>query len=87
MSLRASLIWRSDEDGDVELASAIGPHELMTVKHAALRDAQHKVAANVGDEVRELKFQVEYQKLKELLDYVLPERTIPTRRMQEVRDA
>jgi len=85
MSLRASLVWRSEEDGDIELANCIDPDVLKAVKDAALRRAQHQVAANVGDEVRELKFQVEYQKLKELLEYVLPERPIFSRRGQEAQ--
>ena len=79
MSLRASLVWRSEEDGDIELASCIGPNELRAIKDAALRLAQFAVEENVGDEVRELKFKLDYDKLKELLDYVLPELPVSSR--------
>jgi hypothetical protein len=73
MSLRLSIVWIT-EHGDVELASTIDPRVLRAAKAAVLRTAEHKAAANVGyGEVRELRARLEYQRLKELLDYVLPE--------------
>jgi hypothetical protein len=73
MSLRVNIVWTT-EHGDVELASTIDPRVLRAAKASVLRTAEHKVAANVGyGEVRELHARLEYTRLKELLDYVLPE--------------
>ena len=73
MSLRLSIVWNT-EHGDVELASTIDPRLLRAAKASVLRTAQHKVAANVGyGEVRELRARLDYERLKEVLDYVLPE--------------
>jgi len=73
MSLRASLVWKG-EYGDIELASTIDPEILYAIKEAALRMSQHKIAANTGDEVREVKFNADHKALEELLDYALPRR-------------
>jgi hypothetical protein len=73
MSLRVKIIWTT-EHGDAELASTIDPRVLRAAKASVLRTAQHKVAANVGyGEVRELRARLDYERLKEVLDYVLPE--------------
>ena len=82
MSLRASLvnadgISRGEYGGiprDIEIASVIDPDILRAIKNAALRNALYKVAENEGDEVREVKFKVEYESLSKLLDYVLPDK-------------
>ena len=79
MSLRAALIWTNDYDepgmeGEIELVSVIDILTMRAVKHAALRLAEMKIAGNIGDDVRELWFRSEYARLKETLDYVLPER-------------
>lgn len=73
MSLRVSIIWRS-EHGETELASTIDPRVLRAAKASVLRTAEHKAAANVGyGEIRELQARLEFERLKDLLDYVLPE--------------
>lgn len=73
MTLKASLIWTT-EQGDLELASTIDRHLLRAVKAGVLREAEYRAAGNVGyGEVRELEARLEYERLKELLDYVLPE--------------
>jgi hypothetical protein len=72
MSLRLSIVWAT-EQGDLELASTIDPQVLRAAKASVLRTAQHKLAANVGyGEVRELRARLDYERLKEVLDYVLP---------------
>ena len=83
MSLRLSIVWNT-EHGDVELASTIDPRLLRAAKASVLRTAQHKVAANVGyGEVRELRARLDYERLKEVLDYVLPE--VSNRRNRRLR--
>lgn len=71
MSLRASLMYRSDY-GDIELTSVIDPGILRAIKDAALRNSLHKMAENEGDEVREMKFNAQHECLRKILDYVLP---------------
>ena len=71
MGVKSSIVWTS-EQGELELAHSISPKVLRDLKASALRAAQHRVAANVGDEVRELWAKLEYIRLKKLLDYVVP---------------
>ena len=78
MGLRATLTYRDEFGMDVELASTIDDIVMSTVKDAALRMAELKIAHNIGDEVHEKKYRLEYDKLKELLDFVLP--VVPRRR-------
>lgn len=77
MSLRAALIYHDEFDHDVELASTISPEAMEIVKREALILAELKIAHNLGDEVRELKYRLEYDQLKQLLDFVLPD--LPSR--------
>ena len=79
MALRAALIWTNDYEepgmeGEIELASTIDILTMRAVKHAALRVAEHRIAGNVGDEVRELWFRSEYERLKKVLDHVIPDK-------------
>ena len=80
MSLRAALIWKDEFGGEIELASTIDDRVMNEVKYAALRLAELTIASNIGDEVREMLFRLEYEKLKETVEYVLPEGHVRRRR-------
>ena len=66
------LVW-STPTCEIEIGSTIDPEVLQATKHSILRRAQHKVAANIGDEVQEMKARYELAGLQALLNGVVPE--------------
>lgn len=66
------LVW-SRQGADIELGSTIDPQVLRAAKHSILRLAQHRLAAAIGDEMREMKARHELEGLKALLDSAVPE--------------